>query len=396
MLSATVDVSNKVELLGSPYNKLYKSGQYVYARNIWDMQVFAGKLFLGAGNSSNGGPASNAGRVPVYSFDPKNDTFKKEYTVAEEQVDRFRVINETLYIPGHDATEKWTFGNIYTRNIEGKWQKYRNIPNALHILDIASLDGKLFLGLGLNNQSAIAISDNMAKSWEVENLGFSYNRIYSFLELNSKLYACKSFTPPQIVKKWPSHKQIDYFSVGEYQKSKGFIARKALTPDIMFPDTYLNRKRSKKIIRSEKLGSKAIYIGAYLHYDIHGLPFGVYVASSLEKNKTEVQKVVLPESYTPWDILVRDKDVYIVCHSVMDYRISVLHAKVDNLKVWKELFSFESMDFSRSFELLDGDFYFGIGAEINSKKNWKQYELSPETGNILRVKKESYILNKVK
>ncbi len=93
-------MSKQVEFLGNPYRKIYKSDAYVYARNIWDMQVFAGRVFLGAGNSSNKGPAPNAGRVPVYSFNPYNDTFQKEYTVAEEQVDRFRVINEKLYIPG--------------------------------------------------------------------------------------------------------------------------------------------------------------------------------------------------------------------------------------------------------------------------------------------------------
>lgn len=283
ILSATTDVSKQVEFLGNPYRKIYKSDAYVYARNIWDMQVFAGRVFLGAGNSSNKGPAPNAGRVPVYSFNPCNDTFQKEYTVAEEQVDRFRVINEKLYIPGHDATQKWTFGNIYSRDVSGKWKKYRNIPNALHVLDIVSFDDKLFVGLGLNNQSAIAFSTNEAKSWQVENLGFSYNRIYSFLELNHKLYACKSFTPPKIVKKWPVHKSMEYFSVGEYIKDKGFAAREKLTPEVMFPDTYLIPNKSTKIIRSQKLGNRAIYIGAYLHYDIHSKPFAVYIATLLEK-----------------------------------------------------------------------------------------------------------------
>ena len=59
-LLASVDVTSKVEILGNPYSELYKSGGYIYARNIWDMQVFSGKLYIGAGNSNNKGPAPNA------------------------------------------------------------------------------------------------------------------------------------------------------------------------------------------------------------------------------------------------------------------------------------------------------------------------------------------------
>ena len=134
--SAKTDVSNKVEIVGNPYSKLYRSGEFIYARNIWDMQVFNGKVFFGGGNSNNFKPAPNAGRVPVFSFNPKTNKFTNEYTVAEEQIDRFRVIEDKLYIPGHDATQKWDFGNFYTRTKSGKWKKYRTIPNTLHVYDI--------------------------------------------------------------------------------------------------------------------------------------------------------------------------------------------------------------------------------------------------------------------
>jgi hypothetical protein len=42
--NAKNDVTKKIEILGNSYNKLYKSGKFIYARNIWDMQVYDGKL----------------------------------------------------------------------------------------------------------------------------------------------------------------------------------------------------------------------------------------------------------------------------------------------------------------------------------------------------------------
>ncbi len=84
--------------------------------------------------------------------------------------------------------------------------------------------------------------------------------------------------------------------------------------------------------------------------------------------------------------MVRDKYVYILCYSEIDERIAVMYAKRDTLDRWKELFYFESESFARSFELLNDDFYFGIGSEIENVKNWHQYEISPDMGNILRIK----------
>lgn len=54
---AAVDVSSSIAVLGSPFKKA------AYARNVWDMQLFGGKIYLGHGNSSNNAPSPNAGPV---------------------------------------------------------------------------------------------------------------------------------------------------------------------------------------------------------------------------------------------------------------------------------------------------------------------------------------------
>ncbi len=56
----------------------YPSGPQVYARNVWDLQAYKGRLYIGAGNSSNRGPpASNSGPVPVNSYDPASGQFQQ-------------------------------------------------------------------------------------------------------------------------------------------------------------------------------------------------------------------------------------------------------------------------------------------------------------------------------
>lgn len=49
------DVTPSVEYLGNSFSKDN------YANNVWDMQVFDGRIYLGHGNSSNKGPNQNAG-----------------------------------------------------------------------------------------------------------------------------------------------------------------------------------------------------------------------------------------------------------------------------------------------------------------------------------------------
>ncbi|WP_340021396.1 hypothetical protein MHI24_20575 [Paenibacillus sp. FSL K6-1096] len=54
--AAAPDVSSSITVLGSPFQKA------AYARNVWDMQLFGGKIYLGHGNSSNYAPSPNAGQ----------------------------------------------------------------------------------------------------------------------------------------------------------------------------------------------------------------------------------------------------------------------------------------------------------------------------------------------
>lgn len=127
--------------IGSPYRDAGSPDTVAgcFARSIWDLQSFEGRVYLGAGDRWN-----NSGATTVYSFAPGTPTsFQVELVVDEEMVERFRVYDGRLYIPGTDALESWDLGNYYVK-ASGLWSKRRAIPNGIHVWDVASFGGSLF------------------------------------------------------------------------------------------------------------------------------------------------------------------------------------------------------------------------------------------------------------
>lgn len=101
--AGSTDVTANVEVLGEPFKGRW-FGRWTYARNVWDMQVYDGRIYLGCGNSSNEGPATNTGPVPVICFDPRRSEFVCEATLLEEQIDRYcvtdgRSVNDHQWVP---------------------------------------------------------------------------------------------------------------------------------------------------------------------------------------------------------------------------------------------------------------------------------------------------------
>jgi len=369
-LCTIIYADNAYKLIGNPYERDYKNGEMSYARNIWDMQLYDGKIYLGAGNSSNEGPAQNAGRVYVVSLDPKRDTFSFEYEVAEEQIDLFKVYGDILYIPGHDATQKWDFGNIY-RKFENRWYKSRTLPHALHVYDLVIKNDKVFTAIGLNNHGSVFISDKKAQSWE--ELSQGKGRVYSFLEVGDELFATKTFKPTD----------IRTLSVTEWlHKENKFSTRFDLNTLKIFPDTKFH-KRNIKIIKPLKFDENStFYIGAYQYNDHQNLPFGFYKLE-LHNKMLKSSKILLPKNSTPRDSIKRENNLYILTNT--NTHVEVFKASKENNFTLHKIISFKYPTFARSFEELNGCFYFGMGSEIKNPKSWKLSELKKETGDILKV-----------
>ena len=64
----------------------------------------------------------------------------------------------------------------------------------------------------------------------------------------------------------------------------------------------------------------------------------------------------------------------------------------NDLQNWQTILEFSSPTFARSFEILNGDFYFGLGGEILDSFDLQEEEVSSKTGELLRVKGKHFKL----
>lgn len=376
----TKDLTKKVQNLGIAYKSVYKDGEDIYARNVWDMKFYNNLLYIGAGNSSNSSPSPNAGPVPIISFNPKNNIFNLESKVYDEQINLFKIINDKLYIPGHDASKKQESGNFYVKSKTTNWKSFDNIRKALHVFDIVSFKDKLFVGISTPNGAAVGISSDNGENWKLINIG-SRQRTYALLKINNKLYAIKQSL--SIKKKTRLSKQeLDIYNIVYEYKDEKFIPRYDLKIAQLYPMSKLDR--SIRISKSEVFKNKSIYIASSNYIN----PFSIFVGESFEKNNVRIKKIEFSYKCIPRDIIVREDKVYFLCTLKFDkiFENIVYESTYDNLIYPKELFSFKAKAFARSFEKLGSDFYFGLGCDVKNKKSWKQEELKVDTGKILYIR----------
>lgn len=377
--SAAAETDENLKLLGNPYKDFYSSEKMRYARNIWDMQLFGNKIFLGAGNSTNNGPAPNAGRLPIFFYDLSTEQFDKNYTIAEEQVDLFKVLNQQLMVPGHDATQKWTFGNIYLLE-DSKWTKRRSLAHVLHIYDLNWLDGKLFAAVGLNGSGGVYVSKDKGKSWV--DFGLGHGRVYAFIKIQDQLFATRTFQP----------NKKDKVSVFQWNDSiNSFTPRADLNTSRLMPETDI-KNISMKVMKTAENANSTLYIIAAKHNGHQNKPISSYMATITDNNQLKIEKIHLPKGFLPRDILVWEDRYYLLASrefkegNALYFHNSVfsIPANKNQPKKATEIQSFIYASFARSFEFINQCFYFGIGGEIENPKKWTHNEISIKTGDILK------------
>ena len=109
-------------------------------------------------------------------------------------------------------------------------------------------------------------------------------------------------------------------------------------------------------------------------------PNALYAAPHVNQAR---QITLSVDNVLPTDIVIRDNTVYVLAYKRESPNLCInIVYKTDDLQKWTELFRFNHETFARSFEELNGDFYFGMGCEI--------YSLPDSTGSILKVPKTAY------
>lgn len=346
----------QVERLGSPFT----TG--AYARNVWDMQLHRGRIYLGHGNSSNEGPDANAGPIPIWSYDLAAGRFVNEHLTGDEQVDLFCVIDGALYVPGHDPVGATAFGNFYRLGATG-WAKVSTIPGVLHTYDLVRYDGRLFAANGTMEMNAVMMSADDGRTWlpVLE----EQSRVYDLFVFKGRLYAMKWVYASAKA----ADNGVDVFDGARFVKAN--IAGAQMVPGIRSGTLV-------RMVRTTAFGDELLYIASeYGVNDHQWAPIALYAAPEL----SEARRLALPqEGALPYDILVRGATVYVLAaeRKAGGGHTNLVYAS-DDLVTWSEVLRFDAATFARSFEEAGGAFYFGLGSEADA--------VSAATGDILRVRR---------
>ena len=202
------------EELGTPYIGTY--GKNEDAKNVWDMIVYDGKLFLGSGDYN-----LNSG-CKIACYDLVEQAWKLQ-KIPDEEANEFCIIGGELIAPGVDPKSDWSRGNYYVYQ-DGKWNTVRTIPGGIHNFSMVECDGLIFAGLGvLEGETPVACSADGGKTfaqvpfykdgepWCVEYsngdrayvLFVLHGRVYALLGLGNRLF-CYEEGRFEYVTEWDS------------------------------------------------------------------------------------------------------------------------------------------------------------------------------------------------
>jgi hypothetical protein len=337
-----------------------------YARNVWDLQSYGGKLFIGHGNSANVGPERNAGPIALLSYDPAAEAFATELTAPDEQIDRFEIFDDgSLWTGTHDPRGSGVMPGAY-RLSGGGWVRHGTMPaSVLHVYDVQRFEGAIYAAGG---DGRVYRSADQGTSWTqvMDPSVWMLLRIHELFVFDGRLYAasyalCGDQTKNRLYRMNPV--------------TRLFELDTRTTRDTMFPgyggDPCVDAPR---MVRPTPAGSSLVYIGATIDNDHQWIPKHLYRSSDPGRAAT---RIGLPEGQVPYDLLVDGPHTYVLTaerRAPGDYEVRVL-ASTD-LVSWTEIVSLRHTTFARSFERLGGDWYFGLGTDT--------VELAPASGTILR------------
>ncbi len=388
--SILLDITDNLTYLGRPSeNQWGNSSTWDYARNIWDMIYYHGKVYFGFGNSANTAPDSNAGPITLVAYDLNTLSMENQTTINHEQIERFKIY-ETLYIPGHDPTvglEGYYFLN-------GSTWTAKNLTSFHHVFDILRFnDSLMFVSVGTNDNPAKVSRDN-GSTWT--HLIFTSNdpvytvngmqsaRTYSAFSFKNQTY----FSGPNVVSKVNSSGDVieqRYSHLSMYNGSTNAVQMPIATSENMFPPmkNELWYLRDWRVERPIEFNGSLVYLAGDGVNDQQWNPMGLFVLDEVGNEATEINL-----SSNVFDLIDRNGSVYALGYEETSSNYINKVFVTTNLTTWTELFRFNSSTFARSFELANGKFYFGMGTNTTnlSVDNGKVYsynyqEVAPVCGN---------------
>jgi hypothetical protein len=388
--SQALDVTDRLELLGNPTEGQYSTRPY--AQNVWDMEVYNNRIYLGSGNSSNKGPSRNAGPAHVYYYDTVSSQFGDQFTTNDEQIERYVKLRDRLCLPGHDPKGS-TPASIYCLGDTQIWQ--RTAIDGVHIFDLEEYNNQVWVGRGVfayQNQALASVDatsffSSNAPTWTysaVPSSGIYTWRLYNFFRLGETLMASGE---PSLGSSQPG--LFSYSSATNQWTQVNNASR-------FFPGASTSIPKKKYTIRRDAvLNGTLLYIGSRIYNDQQHFPFALYRRAT---NTSLAVQIPLEAGFLPLDVMVKDGLALVLAtrQEAPDRFTNRVYQSTD-LVNWSTVFDFERPSFARSFEWVNGDFYFGMGIEWSDESQTSNFTfigIPEESGNIYRVKGEFFRLQK--
>lgn len=373
---------DRIEKLGNPLAQRYPDGsQFHYARNISNLKAFDGKLYVGHGDWSD-----NSGPTDIWYFDLQKKEFVKQGQIEDEAADHYRVINGSLYVPGTDPREDWSLGNFY-RLENGQWVKHRTLPGAIHCFDIVGVDETLFAMTSrlIEQPQCLMVSTDDGKTWKVYEIPPD-TIIPPDTRLQQRLLVIDGNVYVPVIAK-SGEVKVYRFNGNGFDSCTGDMLPGAEKP---VRDPKVESWSRLALEKPTIFKGKAVYLGS-MNRSIKDAdkPWRreqtseLFVAALSGQNEFRAERSLTEENLT--DLAVDDERCYVVSYrwkSKSDPKqgaVTTVSASAD-LKNWSKLFSFHYETFASAIEVVNGDFYLGLGGT-------REF-CTPSTGMILKVGKD--------
>lgn len=331
--------------------------KHVSSRGIKSLKAFNGKIFMGLGDWND-----NTGPVKILYYDTKSKKIVSTGTIADEAVETFHIIDNTLYTTGTDPKAAWGYGSYYQYNeTDNKWEQHQNNNGWKHIFNIIKFDDKLFLCGSVNGkQTPIQYSEDNGNTFKYiylyqDNTQLTIDgnlRCYNLISFNNNLYAfvASSGTPKYngIYKYDSKEDKFNYISKA-LDNSAHFYAR--------FP-------------KHSSLGDKFIFLSGTHLYSTTDLkefkPILINLYGQTIKSSKGFNTYVGGTETSAQDSLVIDDTLYLLSYKSdkSSYIARIFSTK--DLSTTKLVYEFKTSSPPYSFEYYDGSFYVGTNVGYSS------------------------------
>lgn len=382
--------------------------------NVWDLQSYQGKVYLGGGNTT-----TNPGPINLWAFDHNAGSFgaTPEREIQAEAIEKFRVFNGNLYVPNSDPT----FGDSvkFDRLSGGTWQTVSSTPNMAHIRDISqTADGRLALvgnsrapfpsfetdedgnrTLVTPAQTGVVTTADDGATFQTAidtgSIDAFGNFFFSTFTYDDRTFATTLYNTGStrftdfglgIMEFDPQSGQFVAGIDDSFNSLPGAITREQFIQltESPFPGAEdvngedLTSQIALFVEQSVEIGDSLIYsVATHSPYqsstraNYYRNTAGFYYKTSVESDPTPVT-FADPDAVGE-DVLLRDGVAYALANARQDdgSYIVYVYATTDPsaTDAWQEVLRFDSGNLVRSFEEVDDTFYFGLGYDALARDN---------------------------